>query len=49
MVVLIKILFEIIRCFKLQNIVKNRIHFNTARGGLLTRSICLFTERLAYN
>ena len=36
--VLIKVPFEFTRFFKLQNIVKNRIHFNT--GGLIAR--CIF-------
>ena len=30
---LIKILFEFNRCFKLQNVVKSRIHFNTCQPG----------------
>ena len=46
---LVKILFVFTHCFKLQYIVKNRIHFNTARGRLLTGNIYLFTGRLAYN
>ena len=46
---LVKILFVFTHSFKLQYIVKNRIHFNTARGRLLTGNIYLFAGRLAYN
>lgn len=35
--VLIKVPFELTRFFNLQNIVKNRIHFNTSYSGAYSR------------
>lgn len=51
MTVLIKMRFEFTPFFNLQNVVKNRIHFNTSQWGLRSDVfiLFLFTARWAYN